>query len=64
MLFRSALTSGYHLAFWIGAGLVTVAIATAVFVLEGGSVPAPGGVAAEEPRRVEQMPAGACPEVG
>jgi EmrB/QacA subfamily drug resistance transporter len=31
----SALTSGYHLAFVIGAALVTVALAVAVFVLQG-----------------------------
>jgi EmrB/QacA subfamily drug resistance transporter len=30
----SALTSGYHLAFWIGAALVLVSIAVAVFVLQ------------------------------
>lgn len=29
----SALTSGYHLAFWIAAGLVAVAIVAAVAVL-------------------------------
>ncbi len=28
-----ALTSGYHLAFWVGAGLVVVAITVAVAVL-------------------------------
>ena len=30
----SALTSGYHLAFWIAAGLVIAAIGVAYFVLE------------------------------
>jgi len=30
----SALTSGYHLAFWIGAALVVAALAVAVAVLE------------------------------
>jgi MFS family permease len=30
----SALTSGYHLAFWIAAGLVVAAIAVAAFVIE------------------------------
>ena len=30
----AALTSGYHLAFWIAAGLVLVAIAVAVVVVE------------------------------
>ena len=33
----SALTSGYHVAFWIGAGLVAAAIVVAATVLE--SVP-------------------------
>jgi hypothetical protein len=31
---RQALTSGYHLAFWIGAGLVAAAIVAALTVLE------------------------------
>ena len=30
----SALTSGYHVAFWIGAGLVLVALAVAATVLK------------------------------
>jgi hypothetical protein len=30
----SALTGGYHLAFWIAAGLVVAAIAITAFVLE------------------------------
>ena len=30
----SALTSGYHVAFWIGAGLVLAALAVAAIVLE------------------------------
>jgi EmrB/QacA subfamily drug resistance transporter len=47
----SALTSGYHFAFWIGAGLVLAAIAVAVTVLR----PAPA--AAAEPAEL------ACSEV-
>ncbi len=31
---KAALTGGYHLAFWVAAGLVLVSIAVAVFVLE------------------------------
>ncbi|MCW2597230.1 MAG: hypothetical protein QOH52_899 [Pseudonocardiales bacterium] len=31
---KAALTGGYHLAFWVAAGLVGVSIAVAVFVLE------------------------------
>ena len=60
----SALTAGYHLAFWIGAGLVVVAIATAVFVLESATARAPAGVAAGESRRLDEIPAGTCTEVG
>jgi hypothetical protein len=30
----SALTSGYHLAFWVAAGLVVVAIAVAATVIQ------------------------------
>jgi EmrB/QacA subfamily drug resistance transporter len=37
----SALTSGYHLAFLVGAGLVAVAIAVAATVLEPAAVPQP-----------------------
>jgi EmrB/QacA subfamily drug resistance transporter len=50
----SALTSGYHLAFWIAAGLVLAAIAVAAFVIQ------PEDVAAEEfaEDEAEQMPAG------
>jgi hypothetical protein len=41
----SALTSGYHVSFWIGAGLVVAAIAVAVTVLQAvpkGAQHAPG----------------------
>jgi EmrB/QacA subfamily drug resistance transporter len=41
----AALTSGYHLAFWIAAGLVVAAIVVAVTVLE----PAPRAAVAPEP---------------
>jgi sugar phosphate permease len=48
----SALTSGYHLAYLIGAGLAAVAVAIAVFVLR--DVPAP--VAAAEHEREQSGP--------
>jgi EmrB/QacA subfamily drug resistance transporter len=38
----SALTSGYHLAFWIGAALVVVSIGIALAVIEAVQVPAHG----------------------
>jgi hypothetical protein len=60
----SALTSGYHVAFWIGAGLVAVAIAVAVFVLEGGPALAPGGVRARESELGDEIAASLCTEVG
>ncbi len=60
----SALTSGYQVAFWIGAGLVAVAIAVAVFVLEGGAALAAGGVPAGESERGDEIAAGVCTEVG
>jgi EmrB/QacA subfamily drug resistance transporter len=75
----SALNSGYHLAYLIGAGLVIVAIATAVSVLrsrlpEGVGVEAPEpaapeieapSIAGEAPRiRVEPLPAGVNPGGG
>jgi MFS family permease len=41
---EAALTGGYHLAFWIGAGLVAVAIAIAVAVVQP-----PAGAAADRP---------------
>ena len=43
----SALTSGYHLAFWIGSALVAAAIAVAATVLEPVEAPAQHGAAAE-----------------
>ncbi len=44
-----ALTSGYHLAFFIAAGLVVAAIAVAIAVLEPAPQPAPHGAPAGEP---------------
>jgi EmrB/QacA subfamily drug resistance transporter len=38
----AALTSGYHLALWIGAGLIAVAVVVAVFVLEREPTPSLG----------------------
>jgi EmrB/QacA subfamily drug resistance transporter len=51
----SALTSGYHVAYLIGAGLAAIAAAIAVFVLRDAAPPAHG-----EPAR-EQEPAAAEP---
>ncbi|MGH2896619.1 MAG: MFS transporter, partial [Solirubrobacteraceae bacterium] len=59
----SALTSGYHVAFWIGAALVVVAIAVAAFVLEGGPTLTPGREPAGDRDRDDRIPAGACTEV-
>jgi EmrB/QacA subfamily drug resistance transporter len=75
----SALNSGYHLAYLIGAGLVIVAIATAVSVLRS-RLPEGVGVEAPEPAaqeieapsiglegpgiRVEPLPAGVNPGGG
>jgi MFS family permease len=41
--FDAALNSGFHLAYLVGAGLVAVALAIAVFVLEPAEVPAHPG---------------------
>ena len=48
---ESALLSGYHLAFWIGAGLVAVALAVALTVLdpESAADPHPEGAYVPEP---------------
>jgi EmrB/QacA subfamily drug resistance transporter len=57
----AALTSGFHLAFWIGAGLVAVAIGVAALVVRSAPAPAP----AEGEAEVEASPARArawpCP---
>jgi EmrB/QacA subfamily drug resistance transporter len=56
----SALTSGYHLAYLIGAGLAAIAVAIAVFVLRA-PAPAPGSAPAPEAehaaREREEQPA-------
>jgi EmrB/QacA subfamily drug resistance transporter len=44
----SALTSGYHLSFWIGAGLVVAAIAVALAVIEPVKMPAEGAAPEDE----------------
>jgi len=48
-----ALTSGYHLAFWIGAGLLTAAIAVTLTVLRPAPAPAPPEPVAEPVRAPE-----------
>jgi hypothetical protein len=73
----SALNSGYHLAYLIGAGLVIVAIATAVTVLRSSLPEAATAPAAElvvhevrpQPVRAQPLPAeiassGGCRETG
>jgi EmrB/QacA subfamily drug resistance transporter len=45
----SALTSGYHLAYLVGAGLAAIAVAVAVFVLRD-PAPVPAATAAEHPQ--------------
>jgi EmrB/QacA subfamily drug resistance transporter len=50
----SALTSGYHLAFWVGAALVVAAIAIALAVIEPVKMPAEGmAPEGEEARAME-----------
>ena len=44
----AALTGGYHLAFWIGAGVVAVALVIALLVVRPGERPAPA-LEGEEP---------------
>ncbi|HEX5820242.1 MAG TPA: MFS transporter [Solirubrobacterales bacterium] len=50
----SALTSGYHLAFWVAAGLVVAAIAVAATVVEPESKAAEHFAGAEEPGELTQ----------
>ncbi len=50
----SALTSGYHLAFWVAAGLVVAAIAVAATVIEPESKAAEHFAGAEEPGELTQ----------
>jgi len=56
----SALTSGYHVAFWIAAGLVAVAIAVAVLVLTPRTAVAAGG----EPAAEAEFATEVCTEAG
>ncbi len=49
----SALTSGYHLAFWVAAGLVVAAIVVAFTVLEGDPAPRPAAENESEMSRGE-----------
>jgi EmrB/QacA subfamily drug resistance transporter len=49
----SALTSGFHLAYLIGAVLAAIAVAIAVFVLRSPPMPAPGAAPAEAEREGE-----------
>ena len=49
----SALTSGYHLAYLIGAGLAAIAVAIAVFVLRPTPLPKPHAKAESEQSRTE-----------
>ena len=57
----SALTAGYHVAFWIAAGLVAIAVGVTVFVLDGGA-PAHSRVPAGDSGLVDEVPAGVCTE--
>jgi MFS family permease len=58
-----ALTSGYHLAFWIAAGLVVAAIGVALTVLEPPPEPASGPEAQRAERTPESAGAAAYSEV-
>ncbi len=60
----AALTSGYHVAFWIAAGLVVVATAVAVLVLEARGAPRPAGMAGVEPELGPEVPMPVCAETG
>ena len=60
----SALTSGYHVAFWISATLVAAAIAIAVLVLERGGAMADAGAPAAEPETRAELPVGVYAEAG
>jgi EmrB/QacA subfamily drug resistance transporter len=54
----SALTSGYHLAFWIAAGLVLVAVATALLILQSPAAQAPpSSEQTDAPADSEYLPA-------
>jgi MFS family permease len=45
---KDALTGGYHLAFWVAAGVVTVAVVIAKVVLRPASQPAPEPIVIDE----------------
>ena len=49
---RAALTGGYHLAFWVAAALIVVAIVVALVVLQAQTCGAPGPSGAPAGRRV------------
>jgi predicted MFS family arabinose efflux permease len=52
----SALTSGFHLAYLVGAGLAAIAVAIAVFVLRDERSPASAKARAAEPERAHDSP--------
>ncbi len=58
----AALTSGYRLALWIGAGLIAVAVMVAVFVLEREPALAPGVVPVPETGAVSETAPVLCTE--
>jgi EmrB/QacA subfamily drug resistance transporter len=60
----SALNSGYHLAYLIGAGLVLVALAVAVSVLRSPVLEAPAEPVTALPLPAELAPCGGCVETG
>jgi len=49
----SALTSGYHLAYLLGAGLAAIAALIAIFVLRPAPAPAPHGAGEQQPEAPE-----------
>jgi EmrB/QacA subfamily drug resistance transporter len=53
----SALTSGYHVAYLVGAGLAAIAVAVAVFVLHDVAPPTPPPAAEPEPDQAGREPA-------
>lgn len=53
----SALTSGYHLAYLVGAGLAAIAVAIAIFVLRPTPLPSPHGEPELDPDAPQPEPA-------
>ena len=53
---KAALTGGYHLAFWVAAGLVVAAIAVALAVLEPAAAAAPTSRAEQRTRELASDP--------